>query len=209
MNKQNFSTNYFVIDNSDIDVIKQNIANLENGKYEPVVIDIIDTNFPVVDLPIIIELFAQKQLIVVGIKTTSSEVLEFARFSNLAIFPSKTNFVAKQTDLFTNRPSIIRGDVKNNEQIYVKNTDLVILGDVGSGSEVISDKNIYIYGGSYGKIFAGITDKSAKIFINFFATKLVCINGIYREFDKTPKEYLNKSIEISLIDNKLDFKILL
>jgi septum site-determining protein MinC len=217
MKTQNFSFFAFEIATNNFDNIKTEIEKLEFGTHEGVVLVFNVVSFDVGKLPLIIELFAQKQLVVVAVKTTIIEIIEFATFSNIAtvddISPSAVPLSSPTSpqpqSLHSSRPSIIRTDIKSHEQIYVKNTDLVILGDVNSGAEVISDKNIYIYGGGYGKIFAGLTNKNARIFVNFFATKLVCIGGVYREFDKVPKEYLNKSIEISLKDDKLDFKILL
>jgi septum site-determining protein MinC len=172
MKTQNFSFFAFEIATNNFDNIKTEIEKLEFGTHEGVVLVFNVVSFDVGKLPLIIELFAQKQLVVVAVKTTIIEIIEFATFSNIAtvddISPSAVPLSSPTSpqpqSLHSSRPSIIRTDIKSHEQIYVKNTDLVILGDVNSGAEVISDKNIYIYGGGYGKIFAGLTNKNARIF---------------------------------------------
>lgn len=211
MQTQVENINNFVVD-KDIETIKNTIADFEVSNYSAVVLDIQHPNFAVSDLPILVELFAQKQMVVIGVRATSDEVLEFARFSNLAIFNQNSNpdFIAENIPKKTidKKPTIIYGNVAKNEQIFAKNCDLVITGDLLDNAEGMSDESIMIYGGGYGKVFAGIKNKNASIFVNYFQLKLVCINGIYKQFSKTPKEYLNKTILITLIDNKLNFKIL-
>lgn len=190
--------------------LKQQIVDIAPGQYQAVVLDIISDEFQAADLSMIIELFAQKNLVVVGVCTTREDIREFAIFSNIALFDKETQSIAPAPRLCTldAKPTLVRTDVKNNEQVYAKGNDLVVLGDVASGAEVLSDKNVTIYGGGYGKIFAGITDASAYIYTHFFSAKLVCINGIYREFTKIPQEYLNQPMLITIKNNALDFQIL-
>ncbi len=198
----------YIVDDSAFAQMQQDISAFASGHFAPVVLDIISTSFEVANLPILIELFAQKQLVVIGVITEREDIKEYATLSNLALVPHTSN-AEHPKHLFINKPSIIRNDIKKNEQIYAKNTDLIVLGDVLDKAEAISDKNIYIYGGSYGKIFAGIkANTEAKIFAHFFASKLVCIAGVYREFDLVPAEYYNKSVEISLVGDALEFRVL-
>jgi septum site-determining protein MinC len=207
MKKNLENINTFVVDKN-IDEIKQQITNLEINNYESVILEIINADFAVSDLPILIELFSQKQFVVIGVRTDSTEVIEFAKFSNLAIFSEKNLIISENNTKIANKPSIVQGNVSKNDQIFAKNCDLIITGDLASNSEAMSDENVMIYGGGYGKVFAGIKNKNASIFVQYFQLKLVCINGVYKKFDKIPKEYLNQTMVITLIDEKLNFKIL-
>lgn len=211
MQTQIESINNFVVD-TNIETIKNIIADFETSNYPAVILDIQHPNFTVSDLPILIELFAQKQMVVIGIRADDEGILEFAKFSNLAIFnkysTQESTEEHKLKQIIDKKPTIIYGNVAKNEQIFAKNCDLIITGDLLDNAEAMSDENIRIYGGGYGKVFAGIKNKNASIFVNYFQLKLVCINGIYKKFSKIPKEYLNKTILITLIDKKLNFKIL-
>jgi len=214
MQTQNETINNFIIE-QDIEKIKTIINNLEIAdyvNYSAVILDIANPDFAVSDLPILIELFAQKQLVVIGVRSVSEEIIQFAKFSNLAIFNKKSaeNTLQAnnlQTTIITKKPSVVRG-VAKNEQVFAKNCDLIITGNLFDNAEAMSDKNIAIYGGGYGKVFAGIKNKNASIFVQYFQLKLVCINGVYKKFEKIPKEYLNKTMLITLNNQKLDFKIL-
>jgi septum site-determining protein MinC len=203
----------FVI-NTDIDSIKNTIQTLALGNHTGVILDIQNPDFAVSDLPLLIELFAQKQFVVIGVRSVSKEITEFATFSNLAIFNTTTSkeISSKPTTptpyAISKKPSIIRGNIAKGEQVFAKNCDLIIIDDLLDNAEAMSDENITIYGGGYGKVFAGIKNKHASIFVNYFQLKLVCIGGIYKKFDTIPKEYFNQTIFITLIDEKLNFKIL-
>ena len=59
--------------------------------------------------------------------------------------------VATCTDVKT---KIYTGRVRSGQQIYAKEGDLVINGDVGAGAEVIADGSIHIYGALRGKALA-------------------------------------------------------
>ncbi|MCR5719511.1 MAG: septum site-determining protein MinC [Lachnospiraceae bacterium] len=50
---------------------------------------------------------------------------------------------------------IFRGSVKNGDTIECKES-IIILGDVYPGCSVVSDRNIIVYGGLYGKAYAGM-----------------------------------------------------
>jgi septum site-determining protein MinC len=186
MKKNLENINTFVVDKN-IDEIKQQITNLEINNYESVILEIINADFAVSDLPILIELFSQKQFVVIGVRTDSTEVIEFAKFSNLAIFSEKNLIISENNTKIANKPSIVQGNVSKNDQIFAKNCDLIITGDLASNSEAMSDENVMIYGGGYGKVFAGIKNKNASIFVQYFQLKLVCINGVYKKFEQNPQ----------------------
>jgi len=52
------------------------------------------------------------------------------------------------TDIKT---KVYTGRVRSGQQVYAKECDLVVNGDVSAGAEVIADGNIHIYGAFYGE----------------------------------------------------------
>jgi len=75
---------------------------------------------------------------------------------------------------------IVSQSVRSGQQIYAKNSDLIILASVNPGAEVLSDGNIHIYGALRGRALAGINgNKEARIFCQKLEGELVSIAGHY------------------------------
>ena len=105
------------------------------------------------------------------------------------------------TDLKT---KIYTGRVRSGQQIYAKEGDLVINGDVGAGAEVIADGNIHIYGALRGKALAGaMGEKSASIFCQLLSPELVSIAGVYKLSDDLSADFAGKSCIVSLQDEQI------
>ena len=102
------------------------------------------------------------------------------------------------------KTKIHSGRVRSGQQIYAKETDLVIQGDVGAGAEVIADGNIHIYGRLSGKALAGARgDKSACIFCQALKPELLSIAGIYKLSDDLANDYVTKSCKVSLNNEQI------
>ena len=102
------------------------------------------------------------------------------------------------------KTQIFKGRVRSGQQIYAKECDLVVNGDVGAGAEVIADGNIHIYGALRGRALAGaMGDQSASVFCQLLAPELVSIAGVYKLSDALPAEYIGKSSIVSLQNEQL------
>ena len=102
------------------------------------------------------------------------------------------------------KTKIYTGRVRSGQQIYAKEGDLVINGDVGAGAEVIADGSIHIYGALRGKALAGaMGGKDAAIFCQLFSPELVSIAGIYKLSDDLSADFAGKSCIVSLQDEQI------
>ena len=102
------------------------------------------------------------------------------------------------------KTKIYTGRVRSGQQIYAKEGDLVINGDVGAGAEVIADGNIHIYGALRGKALAGaMGEKNASIFCQLLSPELVSIAGIYKLSDDLSADFAGKSCIVSLQDEQI------
>lgn len=102
------------------------------------------------------------------------------------------------------KTKIHTGRVRSGQQIYAKDADLVINGDVGAGAEVIADGNIHIYGKLSGKALAGAKgDKSACIFCQSLKPELLSIAGIYKLSDDLAKDYITRGCIVSLQNEQI------
>ncbi len=94
--------------------------------------------------------------------------------------------------------------VRTGQQVYAQGTDLVVVGTVANGAEVLADGNIHVYGALRGRAFAGATgDKSARIFCGEFRAEIVSIAGHYRVFEELPKEFSGHAVQIRLDKDRL------
>lgn len=76
---------------------------------------------------------------------------------------------------------VIQGPLRSGQRVYARNTDLIVMGVVSQGAEVIADGNIHIYGPLRGKAMAGARgDVHARIFTTSLDAELVAVAGVYR-----------------------------
>ncbi|MEO7939228.1 MAG: septum site-determining protein MinC [Burkholderiaceae bacterium] len=100
---------------------------------------------------------------------------------------------------------VIDRSVRSGQQIYARGGDLVVLGMVSHGAEVIADGNIHVYGPLRGRAIAGASgDADARIFAAAMEPELVAIAGTYRTTDKPlANDVLGKPAQVRLHDDKL------
>lgn len=100
---------------------------------------------------------------------------------------------------------VIDRPVRSGQQIYARGGDLVVLGMVSHGAEVIADGNIHVYGPLRGRAIAGANgDADARIFAASMEPELIAIAGTYRTTDKPlGSDVLGKPAQVRLRDDKL------
>jgi len=177
--------------------------------------EVIDPTF----LAQLLELLRQFNFIPVGLKTDRQSLMEQAVYAGLAIFNNKLN----QQDLFnpnlnnqdtivdsmTKAPIIHHGNVSSEEQIYAEGSDLVVLGDVEKGAEVIADGNIYIGGTLTGKAYAGNSGvkNAGDICVRAyqFEPELVSVAGFYQIAEDIPISYKGLAVKVGFDLSKLTY----
>lgn len=108
--------------------------------------------------------------------------------------------------MFVDRP------LRSGQQIYAREADLVLLGGVSPGAEVIADGSIHCYGPLRGRAIAGAQgDHSARIIASNFGPELVSIAGVYRTFERgIPEAYAGRATMARLVgaDHTLNIEAL-
>lgn len=134
-------------------------------------------------------------------KATTTEALERAAASPEAQ-PVKETSAAPTM--------VIKGPLRSGQRVYARNSDLIVMGVVSRGAEVIADGNIHIYGPLRGKAMAGARgDIAAQIFTTGFDAELVAVAGIYRVIDtKLSAELHQKPVVIQLEKDALHINAL-
>lgn len=105
---------------------------------------------------------------------------------------------------------VINRPLRSGQRVYARDTDLIVIGVVSRGAEVIADGNIHVYGPLRGKAMAGARgDASARIFTTQLDPELVAVAGVYRVIETgLDAELQNKPAIISLSGESLQIEAL-
>jgi septum site-determining protein MinC len=96
--------------------------------------------------------------------------------------------------------------VRAGQRIYAQGSDLIIVGSVNAGSEVIADGNIHIYGSLRGRAVAGASeDGEARIFAQNFDPELVAISGFYAVREGLSATPIGRGVQVRLDGEQLRF----
>ncbi|WP_137391129.1 septum site-determining protein MinC [Rhodoligotrophos defluvii] len=79
------------------------------------------------------------------------------------------------------RSLLIKSPVRSGQSVFHPHGDVIILGSVSSGSEIIAGGSIHVYGALRGCAFAGATGNAeARIFCLKNEAELLAVDGWYR-----------------------------
>lgn len=106
------------------------------------------------------------------------------------------------------RPLVIDRPLRSGQQIYARDTDLIVLGLVSHGAEVIADGHIHVYGALRGRAIAGAKgDATARVFAQSLEPELIAIAGTFRTSEKPlPPDVLAKPAQVRLDGERLVFE---
>jgi len=106
-----------------------------------------------------------------------------------------------QSHLYTDK--VHRGQIRSGQQIYAKDQNLVVIGSVSAGAEVIADGNIHVYGSLRGRAIAGAKGHhKAQIYCQNLEAELVSINGNYW-LSESMEQNWGSPVYIHLTDSEL------
>ncbi|HZJ91862.1 MAG TPA: septum site-determining protein MinC [Thiopseudomonas sp.] len=105
---------------------------------------------------------------------------------------------------------IITQPVRSGQQIYAKNTDLIVMSAVSAGAELLADGNIHVYGPLRGRALAGINGNTdARIFCQQLGAEMLSIAGQYKLAEDLRRDPLwGKATQTCLNDQHLDISAL-
>lgn len=102
------------------------------------------------------------------------------------------------------KTKVVRNHVRSGQQIYAKDTNLVIIGAVSPGAEVIADGSIHVYGHLRGRAIAGASGNTdAAIYAQAMEPELVSIAGHYWLSDALQDRGWHSALSITLVDDAL------
>lgn len=132
-----------------------------------------------------------------------------ARERPLAITPAAAQVVEPvEPELMPAK--IITQPVRSGQQIYAKNSDLIVLAAVSAGAELLADGNIHVYGPLRGRALAGINGNlDARIFCQQLGAELLSIAGQYKVAEDLRRDPLwGKATQTCLNEEQLQISAL-
>ncbi len=101
---------------------------------------------------------------------------------------------------------VIDQPVRAGQRIWAQGTDLIIVGTVNRGAEVIADGNIHVYGRLLGRAIAGGQDNAeARVFAQHFDPELVSIAGYYAVREGLGEAPIGKAVMARLVGEHMRF----
>ncbi len=114
--------------------------------------------------------------------------------------PPKTASAAPKADgtLILDKP------VRSGQSIVYPKGDVMLVGSLASGAEIVAGGSIHVYGTLRGRAVAGSTGNAkARIFCRKFEAELVAIDGLYKTADDVDPQLRGRALQVSLDQDAL------
>jgi len=126
-------------------------------------------------------------LLPVGVSNTNQQQEKAAAEASLGTIGQikKEPKKEKKAEIKPAAAKIISGPVRSGQQVYAKESHLIITASVSEGAEILADGHIHVYGTLRGRALAGVTgDTNARIFCHGLQAELISIAGRYKMKDQ-------------------------
>lgn len=120
--------------------------------------------------------------------------------------PAEPEPAAAVEDAKSARPASLLIDraVRSGQSIVFEDGDIIVVGSVSSGAELIAGGSIHVYGSLRGRAIAGIrTGGSARIFCRKLMAELIAIDGIYDMAEHWGDNRHGCAVQIELDNDRL------
>jgi septum site-determining protein MinC len=124
--------------------------------------------------------------------------------------PVEAAVVAEEEAALTSPPGvasggrIFRGTVRSGQQITSPEGDLVVIGAVNAGAEVLAAGSVHVYGALRGRALAGIHgDPLAAIFCRELHAELLSVAGNYKRLEDIDPRLLGATVQVRLDGDQL------
>jgi septum site-determining protein MinC len=99
---------------------------------------------------------------------------------------------------------IVTQPVRSGQMVVAERGDLVVIGPVGSGAELVAAGSIHVYGALRGRAMAGAYgDETARIFCRSLEAELLAIGGFYRTSETLEPGLGKRPVQVFLQDKRL------
>ncbi|SDN50929.1 septum site-determining protein MinC [Vreelandella arcis] len=102
---------------------------------------------------------------------------------------------------------VYRGTVRSGQQVSASSGDLVVIGAVNAGAEVLAAGSIHVYGALRGRALAGIHgNMQAGIYCRELTAELLSVAGNYKRLEDIDSQLLGAPAEVHFTKEQLEIK---
>ncbi|GEN28179.1 putative septum site-determining protein MinC [Halovibrio variabilis] len=102
---------------------------------------------------------------------------------------------------------LYRGTVRSGQQVSAADGDLVVIGAVNAGAEVLAAGSIHVYGALRGRALAGIHGNAeAGIYCRELAAELLSVAGNYKRSEDIDAQLRGQPAEVHFTQEQLEIK---
>lgn len=182
---------------------------IKRHQLVPIVATIADKSSPLalaIKLPLI-ESGARRTSMDAARKKAEAPAFDGATKQSEQVVPDVDLPLSGEVEYVVKAPLLITKPVRSGQQIYARDTDLIVMGQIGPGAEVIADNNIHVYGPLRGRALCGVSgNTSTRIFCQSLEAELVSVAGNYRMLETIPEELRGKPAQIWLDKDRLNIE---
>ncbi len=101
-------------------------------------------------------------------------------------------------------PLVVDRLLRSGQQVYAEGRDLIMLGLVSHGAEVIADGHVHVYAPLRGRAIAGAKgNPDARIFTTLMQAQLLSIAGVHRTTEELPPGVAGRPAMVRLAGDSL------
>ncbi len=93
---------------------------------------------------------------------------------------------------------LLDSPVRSGQYVEHLEGDVIVIGSVASGAEIVAGGSIHIYGTLRGRAIAGADDPRARIFCRKLEAELLAIDGLYMTADDMGAHLRGRSVQVWL-----------
>ena len=94
---------------------------------------------------------------------------------------------------------VIEDPIRSGQSVFHPRGDVIVLGSVASGAEIVAGGSIHVYGALRGRAIAGIAAQpGARIFCRKLEAELIAIDGLYKTADDMDPAAARQAVQVWL-----------
>lgn len=167
------------------------------------------------DVAAVVDLLRVHRLLPIAVRGGDDAICDQVRGIGLAWFPAQPEAAARRPASIrrdqssaAKTPVIVgkthRGTVRSGQQVAALDGDLVIVGAVNPGAEVLAAGSVHVYGPLRGRALAGIHgDATAAIYCRELEAELLSIAGTYKRREDIEPDQIGGAVQVHLSEERL------
>lgn len=103
------------------------------------------------------------------------------------------------SDFASTGPLVVDAQVRSGQTIFYPQGDVIVVGSVSSGADVVAGGSIHVYGTLRGRAMAGAYGETrARIFCRRLEAELLAVGGVYRTADEIDENMRRQNVQVWL-----------